>query len=135
MERSPRHLIVAVDFDSLVIGPTIGIFGEPIIYTPVIKGPMLVQGTPVNITGVFDEGHLDVSLNAENTPVSTAAPILGIQKSALDAANTAAGTASNDPAENDFVYIPRTDTYYIVKDPQPDGHGHFLLRLSEMDHP
>lgn len=103
---------MAIDFDSLVLGPLAGIFGQSVTYT--------VPNTPsFTMLGVFDRAYVEVNFDDQGAPVSTTRPVLGVQTSAFPA-----GLA---PAQGDTVTIG-ADSFEVV-DTQPDSHGHVLLML------
>jgi hypothetical protein len=115
---------MAVDWDSLVIGPTVEIFGEHVRYMPV------AGGKPFNITGVFDEAYIQLTplgrggIDQENfalgSPgsITTEMPVLGVQLSQF-----------RTPPDQDDVLVVR-DQRYAVKEVRLDGHGGAKLLLN-----
>jgi len=112
---------MSIDWDDLVLGPVMGIFGEDAahaglpIYTP--------RGLPAFVLAdaVFDAQYEQVVLDGEGSQQTTRRPVLGVRRSLFP----------RDPAQDDLVYIPATGKNYLVKNPQPDGHGQVLLLLME----
>lgn len=102
-----------IDFDSLVIGPLIGIFGEPATFEPAN------DAAAFPITGVFDEANLELDLTGE-TAVTTQVPTIGVQLSQFPV----------PPLQDDRLVIVRTATRYIVKEVRVDSHGHARLMLN-----
>ncbi|WP_395391486.1 hypothetical protein WBP07_12680 [Novosphingobium sp. BL-8A] len=104
---------MSIDWDDLVLGPTMGLFGDEVIYTP--RG-----GTPVTIPdAVFDEESTDLQLDQDGQTSTQRRPVLGIRTSALPA----------PPQQSDRVQIVKTGKVYVVRESIPDGHGHVLLKL------
>ena len=104
---------MSIDWDDLVLGPTMGLFGEEVIYTP--RG-----GAPVTIPdAVFDEESIDLQLDEDGQTTTQRRPVLGIRVSALP----------TEPQQSDSVKIVKTGKVFIVREPLPDGHGHILLKL------
>jgi hypothetical protein len=105
---------MSIDWDDLVLGPVMAVFGEKVIYTP--RG-----GAPITIDdAVFDEENYDVAIGADGQEVNLKKPIVGIRAAVL---------GGYDPKQNDRVTILRTGQNFIVKNPNPDGHGHIVLLL------
>lgn len=103
-----------IDWDQVVIGPTVAVFGEAITYLPAAGGSL-------SITGVFDEAYSDVDL-AGGTAVTTDSPVLGVQLSQFPAT----------PAQGDQLTVMRTATTYVIREVRPDGHGSARLLLNEV---
>lgn len=112
---------MAIDWDDLVLAPVMGVFGEDErtglpIYTP--------RGLPAfNLAdAVFDAEYEQVDVNPDDGTTSTSRrPVLGVRVSLFP----------RQPAQNDTVRIPSTGKTYVVRDVQPDGHGHAKLMLME----
>lgn len=102
-----------VDWDSLVLGPVQGVFGEPITFLPAI-------GAPLSTTGIFDEAYREVDL-AGGTAVTTEHPVLGIRTSQFPAL----------PLQGDQVIVPSRGKTYVIREVQIDGHGAAKLLLNE----
>lgn len=116
---------MAIDVDGLILGPCMGIFGEgqpsdsstwP-VYTPRGLAPFALPDA------VFDSEYEDVAVNPGDGSQSTSRrPVLGVRVSLFP----------RSPAQNDTVFIPSAGKTYVVRDVQPDGHGHAKLMLGEM---
>lgn len=104
---------MTVNWDALVIGPTIGVFGESITYTPLYR-------SPITITGVFDDAyHQLVMLEDGSMGATEVSAVLGVQLSQF----------SITPAQNDQVLVQRTGSQFLVREVRVDSHGwaKFLL--------
>lgn len=117
---------MSIDWDALVLGPVMGIFGEGVpddatkaswpLYTP--RGLAAFRLADA----VFDAEYEQVDVNPGDGTVSTSRrPVLGVRRSLFP----------RPPAQNDAVFIPKTGKTYVVRDVQPDGHGHDKLMLQE----
>jgi len=117
---------MSIDWDALVLGPVMGIFGEGVsvddttwpLYTPRrLPGFRLADA-------VFDEQYEQVDVNPDDGTTSTThLPVLGVRVSLFP----------RPPAQNDKVMIPSTGKTYVVRDAQPDGHGYAKLMLMEAE--
>lgn len=115
---------MSIDWDRLVLAPVMGLFGEgqasdqstwP-IYTPRGLAPFALADA------VFDAEYEQVDVNPEDGSASTSRrPVLGVR----------AALFPRLPAQGDTVLIPSTGKTYVVRDVQPDGHGHAKLMLME----
>lgn len=105
-----------VDWDTLVHGPLMRVFGEsaPIPYTR--RG-----GATLTVTAIFDEASNSVRL-LDDPDVNEVRPVLGIQLSQFP--------TGYDPrnAKGD-TFVARGVTY-VVKDGKPDSHGWALLEAT-----
>jgi hypothetical protein len=116
---------MAVDWDTLLIGPTVARFGEPVTYS--------TQAASFAIVGVFDEAYRELIVVAAGeatfsdhmlgSAVSAERPVLGVQLSQFPA-----GTY---PTQSDTLVV--RGALYIVKEVRPDGHGWARLLLNELD--
>ena len=104
-----------VDFDALVLRHTARVFGQPVLYAPAPASGAL----PFAATGVFDRAYLEVSMSDMGAPVATRGPVLGVRESDFP--------PGVSPAQGDRVTV--AGTVFQVTNPEPDGHGHVLLRL------
>ena len=96
-----------INWDQLVIGPTIGVSGEPVTYTPYL-------GKPFTITGVFDDAYLAKVMFEDGTSgVTELSAVLGVQLSQFP----------SPPAQNDTLVVQRTGSLFIVREMQTDSHG------------
>ena len=101
-----------IDWNALVLGPTMGVFGEPVTYNIGLQSYAL--------TAVFDEAF--TSVDALSDPgVMSVHPVLGVRLSELP--------AGYDPenAQGDRFTVGRTGITYVVKSGRPDSHGHARL--------
>lgn len=138
---------MAIDLDTLVIGPTVQIFGTAGTFTPMVpvldRGgnqtlgtdgePIRQAGTPYAVTGVYDDQFLEVTPGG-NGPftatdaldlgapggISEAMPVYGVQLSAMQTA----------PAQGDQITLGSTT--YVVREVRPDGHGWAKLLLNAL---
>ncbi|MBB3256867.1 hypothetical protein F4827_001712 [Paraburkholderia bannensis] len=110
---------MAVDWNGLVIGPLVGVFGEPVSYTP--QG-----GEAFQITGVFDDAYLkEVLFEDATTGVTTVSACLGVQLSQFAVA----------PAQNDAMTVQSTGASYLVREVRVDSRGGARLLLSKVSLP
>lgn len=87
-------------------------FGESVQFSP------KAGGGPHTITGIFDENHVAVEVDA-GVPVSSVGPSLGVVRAELPVA----------PVIGDTWTVRSKD--YRCTDVQPDSEGHVLLLLQE----
>lgn len=105
---------MAIDWAAEVLGPVMAEFGEAIVYLPRHASPIPIADA------VFDEESAEVQIG-EDAQVSTQRkPVLGIRAALVPCA-----------AQSDRVRIVRTGKTYVVKDVEPDGHGHLKLTLMQ----
>lgn len=107
---------MSIDWDSLVIGPVVGVFGEPFTFTPAVSNP---SSPPYSITGVFDEAYRELDL-AGGTAATTEMPVLGVQMSQFPVM----------PRQGDQALCQRTGELFVVKEVRIDGHGAAKLMLN-----
>jgi hypothetical protein len=104
-----------IDLDALVIGPTIGVFGETVALADGSAAPPTFQG-------VFDSAYLELpALGGEmiaDLNISTRRPVLGVQLSSMPV----------EPLQGMELVI--RGKIYSVKEVREDGHGHAKLLLS-----
>lgn len=103
-----------IDWDSLVIGPLMKVFGEP---EPVRFMPATLA--PFGIDGIYDPAYVEVEL-AGGMGVTSARPVLGVQLSQF----------ASPPLQGDRLTIVRTGETFLVKEVRPDGHGWAKLMLN-----
>ena len=103
-----------IDWDSLVLAPLQGVFGEPVVFIPKFGG----QYAGV---GVFDEAYRDVDL-AGGIGVTTESPVLGIRTSQTQSALQ----------QGDQVYVASRSKTYAIREVHLDGHGSARLLLNEV---
>ena len=115
---------MGIDWDAEVLSPVMELFGEGIpgddtdwpTYTPKGLAPFKLADA------VFDAEYEHVDVTPADGTVSTSRrPVLGVRRSLFP----------RPPAQSDTVYIPASGKTYIVRDVQPDGHGHDKLMLQE----
>ena len=112
---------MAIDWDGLVLGPVMGVFGEGVpadqsacpIYQPTGLAPFRLQDA------VFDRAYADVNLDPDLGETTSRKPCLGVRDALFPRA----------PAQNDMVYIPSVAITFVVSNVQADGHGHSKLIL------
>lgn len=104
---------MAVDFDTLVIGPLQGVFGEPAIYSPTI-------GSSFPISIVFDNAYKPVTISEYGPEAVAAFPAAGVQTSQFP----------NPPVQGDQLTVASNGKTYAVRKPEFDSHGGALLPLN-----
>ncbi|PXX49376.1 head-tail joining protein [Aquitalea magnusonii] len=102
-----------IDWDKQVLGPVIGVFGEPAEITP-------QSGSPYSVSGVFDEAYKAVDGFSGVESITSVCPVFGIQASACPAR----------PQQGDAVTIIRLGITYLIRDIHDDGHGHLKLLMN-----
>lgn len=112
-----------IDWDDLVLGPVMGIFGEGQpgdLSTWPIYFPRSGPSFPL-ADAVFDREYADVSIDTDSGGEITARkPVLGVRLSLFP---------PGSPQQSETVYIPSTGLKWVVKDVRPDGHGEAKLML------
>ena len=112
-----------IDFDTLVLGPCMATFGEPIRYRTIAlpEAPAITA----LITGVFDEPNVDQFSLEGFTPgvVVNTKPLLGVQLSQLAAFGIV-------PAQDDMLTRVATGNTYQVSKVRQDSHGGASLELN-----
>jgi len=105
---------MSINWDALVIGPTMAVFGEPITYTSAFQDP-------VTITGVFDDAWLAEAMFEDGSSgVTEVSAVLGVQLSQLPFT----------PRPNDQLVVQRTGKKFIVREMRNDSHGWAKLLLT-----
>lgn len=115
---------MAIDWDAELLGPVMDAFGEGSsidpaswpTYTPRGGAAFQLQGA------VFDRAYTEIVLDGDGSEITNRRPCLGVRAALFDARGIA-------PMQGDTVFIPSVALTYIVKDVQPDGHGHAKLIL------
>jgi hypothetical protein len=114
-----------IDWDAVVIGPLMGVFGEPATYMPLAGGSF-------PITVVFDDAYLKEAMFEDGSSgVVEVSACIGVQLSQFTA----------DPLQNDQLFIPanpakrRLAATYIVRKPMVDSRGAARLLLSRASYP
>lgn len=119
---------MAIDWDTLLVGPTVACFGEPVTYQSQF-------GKVFQIVGVFDEAYFeqapfgsgevtfgDIQLGSV---VTGERPVIGVQLSAFPAAAP--------PTQADTIVI--RGGLYVVKEVRSDSHGGAKLMLNQLQAP
>ena len=106
-----------MDWDSLEIGPCVGIFGTKVQYTT-------NDGEVFTVTGVFDESYratdpLPIE-GMDPSHVSNTRPCLGVRLADFP----------EPPGQGDTLMV--NGRWYYVQEPQPDGHGGARLLLNDL---
>jgi hypothetical protein len=101
-----------IDWDSLVAGPIVNVFGEPVRYMPATTRPF-------NIAGNFVAAYVEIDPQS-GMGVTTARPMLGVQLSQFP----------TQPLQGDRLTILRTGETYSVNDVRDDSHGWANLILN-----
>ncbi|WJN74370.1 hypothetical protein [Burkholderia anthina] len=108
-----------IDWNAEVIGPLMGVFGEPITYRP-------LSGGLLSITGVFDNAYLkEVMFEDASSGVTEVSAVLGVQLSQFPA----------PPVQNDQLFIPSVNSTYVVRQVRPDSRGAAKLLLNKVSSP
>ncbi|WP_299104708.1 hypothetical protein [uncultured Bradyrhizobium sp.] len=113
---------MAIDWDAVILGPVMGVFGEGVAvdrtswptYTPRGLAPFQLADA------VFDRAYADITIDGEGSEVTTRKPCLGVRTSLF---------LQREPLQDDRVFVPSVPGTFIVKDVRPDGHGHAKLIL------
>lgn len=103
---------MGIDWDRMVLGPTVKVFGETVTFTP-------AGGQPIDLQLVYDEGNRDVSL-AGGSALNSSNPIVSGQVSVFPV----------EPEQGDRVLILRTGDLFVVGDINEDGKGSVTLSLN-----
>lgn len=116
---------MSIDWDGLVLGPVMGMFGEGDAGAPAsLPTYHPKRGKPFRLTdAVFDAAYQLVTELGDGTTQTSAHPVLGVRASLFPV----------PPAQGDVVHIPSVRRHYAVTDPRADGHGHILLVLIEAE--
>jgi hypothetical protein len=117
---------MAIDWDLLVIGPTVATFGEAVMYSP-------DGGAPFPITGVFDQAYMVLTPFDANAAtfsdlqlgsvITTEKPVLGVQLSQFP--------PLLQPTQADTLVV--RGRAYVVKEVRLDSHGGAKLMLNVVD--
>lgn len=117
---------MAIDWESKVGAPCIGVFGEPspATYIPYSGAPSFP------VTGVFDSEFRASAVIDEGAKTTDFLPVLGVNSRQFP----------SPPVQNDMIVFPAGSQWYagkayLVKEPRPDGHGIFHLALNETTPP
>lgn len=119
---------MAIDWDAEVLGPVMAAFGEGTsadqsswpLYMP-------VGGAPFRLAqAVFDREFLLVTTDGEGTDNVSRAPVIGVRIALIVAG------CGREPLQGDKIQVPSVALTFIVREPQPDGHGHAKLILQRV---
>lgn len=109
-----------IDWNAEVIGPLVGVFGEPVIYTP------FSGGAAFQISGVFDDAYLkEVMFEDASSGVTEVSAVLGVQLSQFPAS----------PVQNDRLSVASVNTTFVVREARVDSRGGAKLLLSKVSSP
>ena len=105
-----------IDWNAEVLGPLMGVFGEPVAYRP-------LAGGVVQITGIFDDAYLKEVMFEDASPgVTTVSAVLGVQLSQFPVA----------PVQNDQLYVASMGGTFLVREVRADSRGGAKLLLSRV---
>jgi len=107
---------MAVDWDTHLLAPLHGVFGELVNYRPQIVG-----GDAYDIVGIFDRAYTrDVETLEGDIATNTTKPVLGVRDAQF----------KSPPRQYDQLFV--RGRLYVVIDVQPDGHGGTRLELNQV---
>lgn len=109
---------MAVDFEALVAGPCMDVFGEPATFRP-------ASGQPFQISGIFDKAYSELVIDEAGAGITTVIPVIGVLRSAFPL----------PPRQGDKIQIPSVNTTYVVKEVRDDGHAIYKLMLNKVSSP
>jgi hypothetical protein len=109
---------MAIDWDGVVLGPVVTVFGEPALYSP-------ADGAAYSITGVFDEAYQQIRLEDGQIPITTDLPVFGVRLAQF----------ATPPRQGDQLSIVSNGTAYAIREVRPDGHGWAKLMLNAPGEP
>lgn len=103
-----------VDWDTHLLAPLHGIFGERVNYRP-------RSGDAYDIVGIFDRAYAqDVKTFEGDIAINTTQPVLGVRDTQF----------KSPPKQHDRLFV--RGRLYVVNDVQPDSHGGTRLELNEV---
>lgn len=107
-----------IDWDKVVNGPVMGVFGETHQYKS-------LAGTPFDVSGTFHEAYSSVTV-VNDMAVTTESPALGVNLSDFPA----------PPRQKDQVVVTATPLHgggtFVVKEVRPNGVGGAILLLNQL---
>lgn len=104
---------MSVDWDKTVIGPLMGVFGQPATYQP-------PGGVAFDVSVVYDEAYQELSALDDGSDLTIQTPVAGVQLSEFSVAPEQGGTLT----------IIDTGEIFLVKQVRPDGRGGAKLMLN-----
>ena len=118
---------MSIDWDAMVLGPVMGVFGEanPADPTAQASWPTYYPqgGAAFQLAcAVFDRAYADIVLDPEQGEVTSRKPCLGVRLALF----------AQPPQQNDMVFIPSVALRFVVSNVQDDGHGQAKLILMVM---
>jgi len=106
-----------IDWDSIVINPLVGVFGQ--------SGFLTQAGQTYPLSGIFDEVYTNIDV-VDGMPVTTKMPCFSISLTEIVVI----------PKQKSKLFIPASfgaplnNTNYIIREVQNDGHGWCRLLLN-----
>jgi len=108
-----------INWSAEVIGPLMGVFGEPVTYRPLAGGAL-------PISGVFDNAYLkEVMFEDATSGVTEVSAVLGVQLSQFPSV----------PVQNDMLSVASVNTTFVVREVRLDSRGGAKLLLSKVSSP
>ncbi len=102
-----------IDWESKVLSPCIGVFGEPATYKA-------GSGAWSPVSVVFDNAYKEITWSDLGTELTTIYPIAGVALSDFP----------SSPVQGDQLKITRTGKTYVIREVRLDSHGGALLILN-----
>lgn len=102
-----------IDWDKTVIGPLMGVFGQPATYQP-------PGGVAFNVSVVYDEAYQELAALDDGSDLTIETPVVGVQLSEFTTA----------PEQGGQLTITGTGEVFLVKQVRPDGRGGAKLMLN-----
>jgi hypothetical protein len=114
---------MAIDWDRMVVGPCVSVFGVGDRSNPTpIPYVSTQDGSEFFINGVFDEAYHEVGVD-DGMPFATVQPVLGVQLSSFPCGIV--------PKQDDTLILPGGK--HVVRNVEPDSHGWAILRLNLLE--
>lgn len=112
-----------IDWDAMVVGPLLGVFGEAPSARP--RYTPAAGGVPFEIEGVFDDAYTGLVMSADGEPeIATAEPVMGVRLADFIPHGVL-------PEQGGTVEVPRVGKTFVVTNAEPDGKGWVFLRLGQ----
>lgn len=111
-----------MDWDRLVIGPCMKVFGEKLKPSYQRMNGAVPVGAPFDVEGVFDDAYTALVINGDagDPEIATQDPVMGVRL---------ANFGATPPKQGDKVTVPRVAKPYLVMSYEPDGKGWAFLHL------